>query len=257
MAKPTLKKVDGCKGSGKLREQPVERKAPLRGGRMGAKPLVSGSNVVSQVVITPRNESQAAYLNAINQNKLVFGLGPAGTGKTFVAVLHAMKGYSERQYRNIILVRPAVEAGEKLGFLPGDLVEKMDPFLNPIYDAMNEYWQDEKIQRLIETGDIKIVPLAYMRGRTFRNSVIIVDEAQNITEDQMKMLITRFGEGSKMIINGDMSQNDLPRSAISGLVKAQKLAALGLEDIACFEFDVSDVVRDPLVKVVLENWDNL
>lgn len=253
------KKLNGRKESGKLREQPVEHHAPHRGGRMGANPkhTYPGSNVVSQVVIRPRNESQTRYLDAINANKLVFGLGPAGTGKTFIAVLHAMKGFSERQYSQIILVRPAVEAGEKLGFLPGDLVEKMDPFMNPIYDAMNEYWQDEKIQRMIETGDIKIVPLAYMRGRTFRNSAIIVDEAQNINEEQMKMLITRFGEGSKMIINGDMSQNDLPRHVASGLVKAQKLSALNLEDIACFEFSVSDVVRDPLVKTVLEKWDNL
>lgn len=241
----------------KLREQPGEVIPLHRGGYMGVpnKAFSPGSKVVSQITIRPRNESQRRYLDCIEANKLIFGLGPAGTGKTFLAVLHAMKGYSEMKYNQIILVRPAVEAGEKLGFLPGDIVEKMDPFMNPIYDAMNEYWQDEKIQQMIEHGNIKIVPLAYMRGRTFRHSIIIVDEAQNINEEQMKMLITRFGEGSKMIINGDLTQNDLPRNVKSGLVKGLGLASKGLEDIGSYEFSVSDVVRDPLVQAVLENWD--
>lgn len=224
---------------------------------MSAKHAFSGSKSTTQVVIRPRNQSQTEYYSKIEANKLIFGMGPAGTGKTFLAVLHAMKGFNEMKYNQIILVRPAVEAGEKLGFLPGNLEEKMDPFLNPIYDAMNEYWQDEKIQQMIETGQIKIVPLAFMRGRTFRNAAIIVDEAQNISEDQMKMLITRFGEGSKMIINGDLSQNDLPKNVVSGLLKGIKLAKLGLDTIDYHEFDVKDVVRDELVQTVLENWDTL
>lgn len=224
---------------------------------MSAKHAFSGSKSTTQVVIRPRNQSQTEYYSKIEANKLIFGMGPAGTGKTFLAVLHAMKGFNEMKYNQIILIRPAVEAGEKLGFLPGNLEEKMDPFLNPIYDAMNEYWQDEKIQQMIETGQIKIVPLAFMRGRTFRNAAIIVDEAQNISEDQMKMLITRFGEGSKMIINGDLSQNDLPKNVVSGLLKGIKLAKLGLDTIDYHEFDVKDVVRDELVQTVLENWDTL
>ncbi len=211
----------------------------------------------SLVRITPKNESQAAYIDEMEANNIVFCGGPAGCGKTFLSTLLAIRMYQTKAINKIVLVRPAVEAcGEKLGFLPGDLLDKMDPFLCPIFDAMNEVWQDERIKEMIEEKTIDIVPLGYMRGRTFRHSFVITDEAQNMSEDQMIMLLTRIGEGSKMVISGDESQNDLGTRSKSGLQKGLKLAGK-IPGIGSFMFKKSDSVRHALIGQILEEWENL
>ncbi len=197
---------------------------------------------------------QRQYVMAIRQNDLVFGIGPAGTGKTYLAVVMAVNALKNGKVNKIILTRPAVEAGESLGFLPGDLKEKVDPYLRPLYDALNDILGAEHTQRLIERGTIEIAPLAYMRGRTLDDAFVILDEAQNTTHAQMKMFLTRLGFGSKMVITGDQTQIDLPKGAKSGLIAAEKIL-LGVNGISFVFLEQSDVVRHPLVGRIIEAYE--
>lgn len=203
-----------------------------------------------------KNYSQRQYVQMIKNNDLTFGIGPAGTGKTYLAVVMAVAALKRREVDRLILTRPAVEAGESLGFLPGDLKEKVDPYLRPIYDALNSILGAEHVERLIERGVIEIAPLAYMRGRTLDKAFVILDEAQNTTRAQMKMFLTRLGFGSKMIINGDASQIDLPKGhSQSGLVDAENRLK-GLPHIAFVNFDANDVVRHPVVSEIIRAYEN-
>ncbi|MEC1522930.1 PhoH family protein [Neobacillus niacini] len=197
---------------------------------------------------------QRQYIMAIRQHDLVFGIGPAGTGKTYLAVVMAVNALKNGQVNKIILTRPAVEAGESLGFLPGDLKEKVDPYLRPLYDALNDVLGAEHTQRLIERGTIEIAPLAYMRGRTLDDAFVILDEAQNTTHAQMKMFLTRLGFGSKMVITGDQTQIDLPKGAKSGLIAAENIL-LGVNGISFVFLEQSDVVRHPLVGRIIEAYE--
>lgn len=204
--------------------------------------------------IRAKTFGQQQYIHAIKKTDMIFGIGPAGTGKTFVAVVMAVQALKKGEVKKIILTRPAVEAGENLGFLPGDLKEKVDPYLRPIYDALYAVYGLEHTNRLLERGVIEVAPLAYMRGRTLEDSFIILDEAQNTTRAQMKMFLTRLGFGSKMIINGDKTQVDLPKgSHMSGLVDAEKKLK-GMNGIAFVEFDAFDVVRHPLVSSIIDAY---
>ena len=203
--------------------------------------------------VIPRSERQKEYVRALRQSDIVISAGPAGTGKTFLAVAVGLTMLLDKKIERIILSRPAVEAGEKLGFLPGDMKEKVDPYLRPLYDSLYDLFDFEKIQRMIEIGDIEIAPLAFMRGRTLKNSFAILDEAQNATDTQIKMFLTRIGENSKIVINGDPSQIDLPNKNISGLNKSKKL--LGhINEISVVNFDHSDVVRHPLVSKIVKAY---
>ena len=203
--------------------------------------------------IIPRSEKQKEYVRALRQSDIIISAGPAGTGKTFLAVAVGLTLLLDKKIERIILSRPAVEAGERLGFLPGDMKEKVDPYLRPLYDSLYDLFDFEKIQRMIEVGDIEIAPLAFMRGRTLKNSFAILDEAQNATDTQIKMFLTRIGENSKIVINGDPSQVDLPNKKLSGLDKSKKL--LGhLDEIAVVDFDHSDVVRHPLVSKIVKAY---
>ena len=205
--------------------------------------------------IFPKTINQKLYLEAIENNAIVFGIGPAGTGKTYLAVLSALKKLKDNQIKKIILTRPAVEAGEKLGFLPGDLKEKIDPYLRPLYDAMYEILGVKQSTEFIEKGIIEIAPLAYMRGRTLENAYVILDEAQNTTINQMKLFLTRLGFGSKMIVTGDITQSDLPSNMLSGLVKASHILK-NVDDIKILYFDELDVVRHPLVQTIIKRFEN-
>ncbi len=205
--------------------------------------------------IIPRSEKQKEYVRALRQSDIVISAGPAGTGKTFLAVAVALTMLLEKKIERIILSRPAVEAGERLGFLPGDMKEKVDPYLRPLYDSLYDLFHFEKIQRMIEIGDIEIAPLAFMRGRTLKNSFAILDEAQNATDTQIKMFLTRIGENSKIIVNGDPSQIDLPNKSMSGLDKSKKLLS-HLNEISIIDFDHSDVVRHPLVSKIVKAYSN-
>lgn len=204
--------------------------------------------------LKPKTIGQKAYVKAIRDKEVVFGIGPAGTGKTYIAVAMAVAAYKRREVERIILTRPAVEAGERLGFLPGDLQEKVDPYLRPLYDALHDVLGPESAIRLREKDIIEIVPLAYMRGRTLDNSFIILDEAQNTTKEQMKMFLTRMGFDSRMVITGDITQIDLPRGKKSGLVEASKVLK-GMKDIAFCRFTDVDVVRNRLVKKIVNAYD--
>ena len=197
--------------------------------------------------IRAKTMGQRIYINAMKRNDLVFGIGPAGTGKTFLAVVYAAKQLRKGSVKRIVLTRPAVEAGESLGFLPGDLKEKVDPYLRPLYDGLNTVLGREQTQRLIERGVIEIAPLAYMRGRTLDDAFVILDEAQNTTHAQMKMFLTRLGFGSKMVVTGDQTQIDLPKGVKSGLKEAVKKLS-GVSGISIMKMDQSDVVRHPLVR---------
>lgn len=197
---------------------------------------------------------QRKYIDAIRRRDLTFGIGPAGTGKTYLAVVVAVQALLTNQFEKLILTRPAVEAGEKLGFLPGDLQQKVDPYLRPLYDAINEFIDPEKIPNLIERGVIEVAPLAYMRGRTLNNAFIIVDEAQNTTPAQMKMVLTRLGFGSRMVITGDITQTDLPIHQQSGLIVALQILK-HVEGIAFCEFTQKDVVRHPLVQRIVAAYE--
>jgi len=203
--------------------------------------------------VIPHSEKQKKYVRALKENEIIISAGPAGTGKTFLAVAVALTMLLEKKIERIILSRPAVEAGERLGFLPGDMREKVDPYLRPLYDSFYDLLDYEKIQKKIEIGDIEIAPLAFMRGRTLKNSFAILDEAQNATDTQIKMFLTRIGENSKIVINGDPSQIDLPKKSLSGLTKTKKL--LGhLNEISFVDFDHTDVVRHPLVSKIVKAY---
>ena len=204
--------------------------------------------------VEPRSENQRRYFEAIEKNDLVFGLGPAGTGKTYLAVAAAVQRLRRGKVRRLIITRPVVEAGEHLGFLPGDLQQKLNPYLRPIYDALRDMIEADDLARMEEAGIIEIAPLAYMRGRTLSNAFVILDEAQNATREQMKMFLTRLGEGSSMVVTGDPSQNDLPRGQRSGLVDGARRLR-GFEGVGFIEFEAADVVRHPLVAQIVRAYD--
>lgn len=206
--------------------------------------------------IRAKTMGQRIYINAMKRNDLVFGIGPAGTGKTFLAVVYAAKQLRKESVKRIVLTRPAVEAGESLGFLPGDLKEKVDPYLRPLYDGLNTVLGREQTQRLIERGVIEIAPLAYMRGRTLDDAFVILDEAQNTTHAQMKMFLTRLGFGSKMVVTGDQTQIDLPKGVKSGLKEAVKKLS-GVSGISIMKMDQSDVVRHPLVSKIINRYEGV
>ena len=203
--------------------------------------------------VIPRSEKQKKYVRALKESEIIISTGPAGTGKTFLAVAVALTMLLEKKIERIILSRPAVEAGERLGFLPGDMREKVDPYLRPLYDSLYDLLDFEKIQKKIEIGDIEIAPLAFMRGRTLKNSFAILDEAQNATDTQIKMFLTRIGENSKIVVNGDPSQIDLPNKSLSGLNRSKKLIG-HLDEISVIDFDHSDVVRHPLVSKIVKAY---
>lgn len=205
--------------------------------------------------VRARTETQAAYMRAFKSHPLVFGTGPAGTGKTWLAVAYAVQKFERKEVDRIILSRPAVEAGERLGFLPGDMREKVDPYLRPIYDALFDMMDARIVERALEVGEIEIAPLAFMRGRTLSNAAIILDEAQNTTSMQMKMFLTRLGENSHMIITGDPSQVDLPGGQTSGLAEAVRLLS-GVEGIGHIAFSAKDVIRHELVSRIVEAYDD-
>src|SRR5436190_23850846 len=204
--------------------------------------------------VAPKTVNQRKYLDAIDQNDIVFGIGPAGTGKTYLAMAQAVAFLVAKKVSRIILARPAVEAGEKLGFLPGDLQEKVNPYLRPLYDALYDMLEIEKVERYIERGTIEIAPIAFMRGRTLNDSFVILDEAQNTTTEQMKMFLTRIGFGTKAAITGDITQIDLPYGRTSGLVEAIRVVG-GIEGIAFVRFDERDVVRHKLVREIVMAYD--
>lgn len=204
--------------------------------------------------IKPYSVQQSKYIQALSANELVFALGPAGTGKTYIAVAMAVAQFTAGKVERIILSRPAVEAGEKLGFLPGDLKEKIDPYLRPLYDALYDMMPGEKLTRYMEDGVIEVAPLAFMRGRTFSNAFVILDEAQNTTPTQMKMFLTRMGEGSRMVVTGDLSQTDLPKDVKSGLGDAVRKIE-GIEGIGTVRFADTDVVRHPLAAKIIHAYD--
>ena len=222
---------------------------------------IEESNVKSfkQLIKTPRksviarSEKQSDYIKALKENDIVMSLGPAGTGKSFLAVSVGVTLLMEKKIDRVILSRPAVEAGEKLGFLPGDMKEKVDPYLRPLYDALYELFGADKIDKKIESGEIEIAPLAFMRGRTLKNCFAILDEAQNATETQIKMFLTRIGENSKLVVNGDPSQIDLLNKSHSGLIKSRQILK-DLKEIKIIEFDHNDVVRHPLVSKIIRAY---
>ncbi|MFW6050298.1 MAG: PhoH family protein [Myxococcota bacterium] len=205
-------------------------------------------------VVAPKGVAQQRYIQSIREHDIVFGIGPAGTGKTYLAMASAVRALQERRVKRIILTRPAVEAGEKLGFLPGDLAEKVNPYLRPLYDALHDMMDLERASTLIQRGTIEVAPLAFMRGRTLNDSFVILDEAQNTTAEQMKMFLTRLGFESKAVITGDVTQVDLPEGARSGLRDAESLLG-GIEGIAVCHFTDQDVVRHPLVQRIVRAYD--
>lgn len=205
--------------------------------------------------ITPKTPTQKLYVRAIQTHDIVFGIGPAGTGKTYLAMATAMAAFSKKEIRRIILTRPAVEAGEKLGFLPGDLFEKVNPYLRPLYDALHDMIDFERATRMIERGDIEVAPLAFMRGRTLNDSFVILDEAQNTTSEQMKMFLTRLGYSSKAVITGDITQIDLPEGTVCGLVEARDLLS-HIDGIEIVMFSDRDVVRHPLVQDIIKAYES-
>ncbi|MEW5806881.1 MAG: PhoH family protein [Acidobacteriota bacterium] len=208
----------------------------------------------SKKFVMPRSENQRRYIEAIRDNDMVLGIGPAGTGKTYLAVAMAISYFNEKRVSRIILARPAVEAGEKLGFLPGDIAQKVDPYLRPLYDAIYDMVDRDKAERLLERGEIEIAPLAFMRGRTLNDSFAILDEAQNTTSDQMKMFLTRIGFNSKAVITGDITQIDLPLGKTSGLVESQYIIG-SIPGIRFVYFNEQDVVRHPLVQKVIKAYE--
>ena len=224
---------------------------------------IEASNIKSfkQLIKTPRksviarSEKQSDYISALKENDIIMSLGPAGTGKSFLAVSVGVTLLMEKKIDRVILSRPAVEAGEKLGFLPGDMKEKVDPYLRPLYDALYELFGADKIDKKIESGEIEIAPLAFMRGRTLKNCFAILDEAQNATETQIKMFLTRIGENSKLVVNGDPSQIDLINKAHSGLIKSKDILK-NISEIKIIEFDHNDVVRHPLVSKIIKAYQN-
>lgn len=227
----------------------------LAGKSFDANDLLSTVCITSRgKIIRPKSFGQKEYVDAIQNNSIVFGVGPAGTGKTYLAVAMAVSAFKNKQIDRIILTRPAVEAGEKLGFLPGDLQEKVDPYLRPLFDALQEMMGEDAYLKQIEKGTIEIAPLAYMRGRTLSNAFIILDEAQNTTCEQMKMFLTRMGENSKIVVNGDITQIDLPRHIKSGLKDATEVLS-DVDGIKIVEFSSKDVVRHELVTKIIKAYE--
>lgn len=217
----------------------------------------SGNVIVFSVTgkpIIPRSENQLKLVEAFAKNDMLFAIGPAGSGKTYTAIALAVRALKNKEIKKIILSRPAVEAGEKLGFLPGDMKEKLDPYLQPLYDALNDMIPPAKLVKFMEDGTVQIAPLAYMRGRTLDNAFVILDEAQNTTLSQIKMFLTRMGRNARFIVTGDVTQIDLPRRSDSGLVRTMEILR-GVDDIGIVEFDKRDIVRHPLVKYIVEAFD--
>ncbi len=238
-------------------EQEIKAAVRICGGNGSVEEKQSLSEIVLKTkkrYIYPRSQTQAKYITEMMKNELVFGLGPAGTGKTYLAVALAVSMMIEGAVDKIILSRPAVEAGENLGFLPGDLKEKVDPYLRPLYDALYEMLPAEQVDKKLALGEIEIAPLAFMRGRTLSNSFVILDEAQNTTAMQMKMFLTRLGENSRMVINGDLSQVDLPRGTVSGLRDALDTLK-GIGNISSVSFSANDVVRHGLVAKIVKAYE--
>ena len=237
----------------------IEKEDIVSSIKKNMKPKVSNVKSFQQLIKTPRksviarSEKQSDYIKALKENDIILSLGPAGTGKSFLAVSVAVTLLMEKKVDRVILSRPAVEAGEKLGFLPGDMKEKVDPYLRPLYDALYELFGADKIDKKIESGEIEIAPLAFMRGRTLKNCFAILDEAQNATETQIKMFLTRIGENSKLVVNGDPSQIDLINKSQSGLVKSKNILK-DLKEIKVIEFDHNDVVRHPLVSKIIRAY---
>ncbi len=221
-------------------------------------PALENTNAIQtkRKSLVPRTQNQAAYVEALRKKEMVFGVGPAGTGKTYLAVAVGVEMYEKQMVERLVFCRPAVEAGEKLGFLPGDMREKIDPYLRPIYDALNDFLGAERVEKMLERGEIEIAPLAFMRGRTLSHAYVVLDEAQNTTSTQMKMFLSRMGEGTRMIITGDPSQNDLPYNQISGLKEASMILD-DIEEISFIQFTNSDVVRHKLVGKILNAYDSL
>ena len=240
-----------------LKTNIIEKQDLLLSLKEKNKNFKSNSHNFGQLIKTPkktviaRSKKQSDYIKALTNNDITMALGPAGTGKSFLAVSVAMTMLFEKKVEKVILSRPAVEAGEKLGFLPGDMKEKVDPYLRPLYDALYDLFGFEKINKKIETGEIEIAPLAFMRGRTLKNSFAILDEAQNATLTQIKMFLTRIGENSKIVVNGDPSQIDLINKSQSGLIKTKKILNK-VKEIKLIEFDHKDVVRHPLVTKIIQ-----
>ncbi|AGP30479.1 PhoH family protein [Corynebacterium terpenotabidum] len=228
----------------------VAASAPTRLSDIAGEPIVTRRGKA----VRPKSQGQRDYVDAIDDSTVVIGVGPAGTGKTYLAVAKAVQALQKREVTRIILTRPAVEAGEKLGFLPGTLGEKIDPYLRPLYDALGDMLDPETVPKLVESGVIEIAPLAYMRGRTLNGAFVILDEAQNTTPAQMKMFLTRLGFGSKIVVTGDLTQVDLPRHQISGLTAAREILA-GIDGVTVTEFDSSDVVRHYLVGRIIDAYD--
>ncbi|HXD15793.1 MAG TPA: PhoH family protein [Vicinamibacterales bacterium] len=216
--------------------------------------LKGGQRQVTRRRVTPKSVNQRRYLDSIDQFDIVFGVGPAGTGKTYLAMAQAVTYLLEKKVSRIILARPAVEAGEKLGFLPGDIAEKVNPYLRPLYDALYDMMDTEKATRLIERGTIEVAPIAFMRGRTLNDAFVILDEAQNTTSEQMKMFLTRLGFGSKAVVTGDITQIDLPSGRVSGLIQALDVVR-HIEGIGFVYFDERDVVRHKLVQQIVKAYD--
>lgn len=231
-------------------------KSAAEGGEAGLKDLFLNNIPVSSKrrFIIPKTDTQRRYVEAIKKYDIVIGIGPAGTGKTYLAMAMAISAFLKKQVSRIVLARPAIEAGEKLGFLPGDMYEKVNPYLRPLYDALYDMMEVDKAARLIEKGIIEIAPLAFMRGRTLNDSFIILDEAQNTTSEQMKMYLTRLGFNSKTVITGDVTQIDLPQGKTSGLVEAQKILE-GVKDISFVFFSEKDVVRHKLVQEIVKAYE--
>jgi phosphate starvation-inducible PhoH-like protein len=231
-----------------------ERKKKVNLNSNKAKEVIKYKFETWKKTIIPKSLGQNSYFEALNNYELVFGLGPAGTGKSYLAVAKGIDMLKKGLVEKIILTRPAVEAGERLGFLPGDMKEKIDPYLRPIYDALYEMMPSDRVEKKIQSGEIEIAPLAFMRGRTFNNAYVIVDEAQNTTSVQMKMVLTRIGEGSRMVINGDLSQVDLPSGHISGLQESQKILSK-INDIKIVSLEAEDVIRHPIVAKIIRAYD--
>lgn len=246
-----------CRGGKRLKKADVIRGVHILAGDPEAQLDSIFNDVVhvtaSRRLIAPRGLAQKKYVDAIRANDLVFSIGPAGTGKTYLAVAVAVSDLMNQRYRRIIITRPAVEAGERLGFLPGDLAEKINPYLRPLYDALNDMLGPDKTQALIVEGKIEIAPLAFMRGRTLNDSFVILDEAQNTSREQMKMFLTRLGYSSKAVVTGDVSQIDLPSCNVSGLVDARRILG-GIEGIGFCHFSDMDVVRHPLVQEIIRAY---
>jgi phosphate starvation-inducible PhoH-like protein len=221
----------------------------LRGVMSRSAPVVVGKRT-----LTPKTLNQKLYLDAIEKSDLVFGIGPAGTGKTYLAVSMAVRALLDKRVNRIVLTRPAVEAGERLGFLPGTLQEKIDPYLKPLYDALYDMLDVERVDRHLERGIIEIAPIAFMRGRTLNDSFVILDEAQNTTPEQMKMFVTRIGYNSQAVVTGDITQIDLPNGRLSGLIEAEKVLAR-VEGVAFVHFNERDVVRHPLVQRIVRAYE--